>query len=83
MGAGEELDQGGLAGPVLADDGVNLPLPEGKVDALEGVGSGEPFVELAKLENRRVAQVIGRQGRTDVPLGPRLRCDPAHPTASA
>jgi hypothetical protein len=46
--AGEQLDQRRLAGPVLADDGVDLAGLEGEVDRLERVGRPEALVEPAQ-----------------------------------
>ena len=39
--AGEDLDQRGLARPVLSDQGVYLPAGYFEVDAVEGESAGE------------------------------------------
>ena len=41
VGAGEHLDQGGLAGAVLAEQAVHLPRVHVEVDAVEGAHAGE------------------------------------------
>ena len=50
---GQDLDEGGLAGAVLADDGVDLALLEGQVDAFQRMRRAEALVELFEDEDRR------------------------------
>jgi hypothetical protein len=77
--ARQELDQGRFAGPVLADDGVNLSGPEREVHALQGVGAGKALVELAQLEDRDVGRepLLLEAWRRNGP-GAALGREPAH-----
>ena len=42
--ARQNLDQGRLPGPVLTNEGVDLPLQQGEVDVLERMHAGEGLV---------------------------------------
>ncbi|VXB91015.1 hypothetical protein CITRIK5_70212 [Citricoccus sp. K5] len=53
MYAGERLDEGGLAGPVLAHDAVDLSGTHVEVDSLERLDGGEALGESAHLQQRR------------------------------
>src|SRR6266516_4296721 len=57
--AGQRLDQGGLAGPVVADHGENLALAQLEVAAVHGGDMSVPLGELAALED----DLAGRGGR--------------------
>ena len=48
----QQLDQRRFAGPVLADDGVDLPRHEAEADRLQRVGAGKLLVELAQFQGR-------------------------------
>src|SRR4029079_13521688 len=50
--AGDDLDQGGLAGAVVTDEGRHLPRVDGEVDVVEDVDHTEAVVDSAQLENR-------------------------------
>ena len=47
LDAGQDLDQRGLAGAVLADEGVDLAWCQVEVHALEGLHAGEGFLDAA------------------------------------
>ena len=49
--AGEDLDDGRLAGPVLAEEGVDLAAPDGEVHAVEGALTGERLGEPVDLQH--------------------------------
>jgi hypothetical protein len=48
---GQRLDQGRLAGAVLADDGVDFAFLEGEVHRLQRVRRAEALVQLLEREN--------------------------------
>ena len=50
--AGQKLDQGGFAGAVLADDGVDFAGLEGEVDRLQRMGAGIVLFQAAQFEDR-------------------------------
>ena len=43
--AGQDLDQGRLAGPVLAQQGMDLAFPDGEADAFQRLDAGEGFAD--------------------------------------
>ena len=45
LDAGEDLDEGRLAGSVLTDEGVDLTPGDGEVDVLEGVDARKGLVD--------------------------------------
>ena len=49
-GAGDDLDERGLAGAVLADEGVDLAGPQVERDALERADAGEGFVDVGEFK---------------------------------
>jgi hypothetical protein len=49
---GEDLDQRGLAGAVLADDGVHLTALDPQIDVVEGKVTGEELADAYRLEDR-------------------------------
>ena len=55
MDAGEQLDQGGFAGAVLADDRVDFACLKGQIDGFQRVGGAESFVEFLEHQKRRAA----------------------------
>jgi hypothetical protein len=52
VGAGEGFHEGGFAGAVLSDEGVNFAGHDGEGDAIEGEGSAEAFADVAHFEAR-------------------------------
>jgi hypothetical protein len=50
--AGEDLDQGRLAGPVLPEEAVHLPGEQGQVDAAQRLRAAEALGEPARLQTR-------------------------------
>lgn len=48
---GEHLDEGGLAGPVLADERVDLARAQGEGDVVQGDDAREPLAHRAGFEN--------------------------------
>jgi hypothetical protein len=58
----EDLHQGRLAGPVLADDGVDLTGQDGEVHVVVGDHSGEPLGDSPELDRRRDV-TTSRSGR--------------------
>src|SRR3712207_6886958 len=46
-----DLDEGGLAGAVLAEQAVDLALVDGQRDALEGLDAAVAFDEVARLDD--------------------------------
>jgi hypothetical protein len=52
--AAQDLDQGGLASPVLAQHHVDLALEEVEVDAVKRVDPGEMLIDLLHAEKRLV-----------------------------
>jgi hypothetical protein len=69
MDSGEQLDQGRLAGPVLADDGVDFACLKGQIDGLQSVGGAESLIELFENQKRRAAGY-----RTRFRITPTLLC---------
>src|SRR5262249_1120501 len=59
VGAGEDLDQGRLAGAVVADEGADLTRVERKVGAGQRFDVAEPAPDAARLEERRQAHGMG------------------------
>ena len=57
VGAGEHLDQGGLAGAVLAEQAVHLAGADVEVDAVEGPDAGERLTMPRICEQRLVLLV--------------------------
>ena len=57
--AGQHLDQGGLAGAVLAEQAVHLAGPDDQVDAVERADAGEGLDDPAHLQQRLV---VGGRG---------------------
>jgi hypothetical protein len=53
----EDVHQGGLAGPVLAQQGVDLTGPHVEVDAVIGDDARVPLGDAAHLERGRVDQL--------------------------
>ena len=43
IGAGQDLDQGRLAGPVLAQQGMHLTFPDGEIHPFQRLDTGEGF----------------------------------------
>src|SRR5207344_54480 len=60
QGAGQHVDEGGLAGAVRADEGVARPRLEPEVDVLRDGQRAEAFAELFCLKNWRHLSVIPR-----------------------
>ena len=52
--AAKNADQGGLAGAVLADDGVDLSGPHIEVDAVKGNRCIEPLADAVRPKERKV-----------------------------
>ena len=52
VGPGQDLDEGGLAGSVLAEQGVDLPGPHREACALERLHAPEGLVDALELEQR-------------------------------
>lgn len=52
VGAGEDLDEGGLAGAVLAEEAVDLAGLDVEVDAVEGADAGEGLGDAGHREQR-------------------------------
>ena len=50
--APDDVHQGGLAGPVLADDGVHLAGGEGQVDVRQRLGGAEALADVADFQDR-------------------------------
>ena len=77
--AGQHLDQGGLAGAVLAEQAVHLAGAHLQVDAVERAHAGELLDDAAHLQQRGVVIVdpracAGLIGRTSCGLGVRRCC---------
>ena len=79
--AGQRLDECRLAGPVLADDGVDLARQEVEVDALQRMGGAKAFVEFLQGQDgrgrcrTRRGRSLERVGRHGIPLA--IRVSPA------
>jgi hypothetical protein len=50
MDAGEDIDQGGLAGAVLADKRVNFPFLKGEIHIHQGLCRSEGLGYIFKLQ---------------------------------
>ena len=51
----DDLDQGGLAGAVLAEQGVDLARPDVEIDPGIGETAGELLDDAAKMQQRRAS----------------------------
>jgi hypothetical protein len=73
--AGQDLDQGRLAGAVLADEGVNLALFHHELRGAQGRDAGKALVDPVHAEERRhersVANPAGEKRRCPAPVGQR------------
>jgi hypothetical protein len=58
LGAGEDLDEGGLARPVLADDAMHRVAPDRQAYVLEGLHAGILLAEVADLQDVPVADYL-------------------------
>ena len=91
--AGDPLDQGGLAGAVVTDQGGHLAGPGVEIDALEDVHRAEALLDAAQAEQRRGRAAAGGRGLGGLGhapslLGARRRCRPGtgrtgHPSRPA
>ena len=59
--ARDDLAQGGLARPVLADEGVNRTSPDGQADALQGARAAEGLGDVPQLDMRAL-EVVSLSG---------------------
>ena len=56
---GEHLDQGGLAGAVLAEQAVHLAGPDLQLDAVERAYAGERLDDVGEPQHDRARAVVG------------------------
>ena len=75
LDAGDRLDQGGLAGAVVADDRHDLTCVQVEVDVLERLNLAEALADALGLQKRRIA-VAGHDGSFAAPEDPRIRPNP-------
>ena len=66
VGAGEGLDERGLAGPVLAHERVHLPREQPQVDVVEGAHTGEDDRDAEHLDHRPLFHGIHRRVHCDL-----------------
>lgn len=59
MQAGDDLDQGGLAGPVVAEDTGDLPGPHPQVDVLQGDDVAVLLADVFELDQRDLVATTG------------------------
>lgn len=61
--AAQHFHQGRLAGAVLADQGMDLALPDGEIDAVQRLHAGEGFADTAHLEQCGHSDTLGQERR--------------------
>ena len=82
VGAGHDLDQGGLAGAVLAEQAVHLAGANVQVHPVQGDDSGKPFDHAAHLQ-QRLAAVSGRHDHEPPDVDVRIQTGEAGSTQTS